>query len=250
MIKEQGSRWTAALVIGLPVAAMASISWSLDCAQDMYASLYNAGVGAPYRLMLAGLLRPAILLVGLVVGVRMAVAREHRLSALCLRIGVRRGLLAGSLISLPTLLLVPLLGEQATVDVELLQEAVTLPITFAFYFGLLLAIPVRLGHCSFWPTTLVAACAFGALALQWDPTSNTYNLTARAMEAATGIWYGWLLRRFAWNLWVVVGAEYVSRIAWRSFGGNASTITSGHLLTFAGAIALGTVVALLMKPEE
>ena len=210
----QRSNWPLALVVGLPTLAVFELRGLLDSYQHYCQWLLD--VGAPAALLqLHGYL---LLVIGALLGARLASGRGEAFRWLGFARSCCRGLTVGVVMASPCLLLAAFLTDGPSFPGVGIAPLLIAPIAFeAFFRGLLVSIPVRLGQQLFWRTALLAGLLFGTISVPWGDALDWHSLADFCMMTAEGIWLAWLFRCYNWNLWVTIGVTAGMRVAWTIF---------------------------------
>ena len=245
----QKSNWPLALVVGLPTLAVFELRWMFGTYQDFLRWQLDRGV--PSALFpLEGYL---LLLVGALLGGRLASGRGEALRTLGLAHSCRRGLAVGGLIGMPCVLLAALVSDGPSFPGVAAVSLVVAPVAFeAFFRGLLVAIPVRLGGKRFWSTAVLAGLLFGTISVPWESRLDWGRLWDFCVMTAEGTWLAWLVRCYGWNLWVTIGVIAVIRAPWTVFGGTNGA--GGSMpwpdLGLGASFVLGTGMALRQRRKR
>lgn len=245
MSKQQGARWYLAWTCGV-LALIADQGCRIS---DVYTNSTYWLYGAGLPMGAARLVPHFPFLIAVVVGAFLAAGRGNVLKSLGFREPMGRGVWIGFAIALPSFLL----GPPITLDYDVwacLEALVVWPLTREAFFGaLLVSIPVRRAGRSFWPTATCASIAYASSYMPW--TALEFAWMAAPLIALTfsiTLWHAWLLRRYGWNLWVLISLNATTNasqvLSMPDHGIDTWWYLSGLL-----QIAMGTVVALLVRPS-
>ncbi len=233
--------WFAAAV-GVAALAFLRLRPRFDAYGELVQWLRELGT-PPFVLALE---TPALLILAALAGARCAAGPGRWVAALGLTGAAGRGLLLGALIGLPMLLQAPLSAQGLAISWTTLRAALLAPFAEELFFrGLFVAVLVRVGGFAFWPTAILAGVSFGAAHVPWSSSLGWGHLPTFLATTAGGIWYGWLLRCYDWNLWLTVSLHATMNLAWAIFA--VAEDAAGGLWPNVGralTIALGTVLAL------
>lgn len=170
--------------------------------------------------------------------------------------GVRRGLgLDGdvgvalrfaALATAPMLVQAVASGQAPRFQLGLVAAVVLAPVIEELLFrAVLVGIPTRRGGVPFWPCAVAAGLLFGAMHVPWTAAFSAGHVGVLAATTAGGIWYAWLLRVFAWNVWTTILLHAGMNAVWMVFG--LAEDAAGGLWPNVGrgaTIAVGTLLAL------
>lgn len=212
--KLQRSNWPLALVVAVPALAVFETRGLFDSYRDVLRWMLERGVpSALFRL--DGYL---LLLLGALLGARLAAGRGEVLRSLGAENACGKGLMLGSIIGLPSLLLAPFVSDGPVWPGAGAVPMLVAPVAFeAFFRGLLVSIPCRLGGRRFWGTAALAGLAFGTVSISWGDVTGWEWVPDFCVMTVEGVWLAWLLRCYGSNLWVTIGVSAVMRAAWTIF---------------------------------
>lgn len=240
--RPHAGRWPLAVVTGLFGLAAVRFRDRVPFWVDLHVWLREQGVPQPLRHLDA----PLLLLAASLLGARLAAGHGRALHALGLRARMRAGLAFGLLAAVPMWVQAVLASDGLQFGWMLLSWAVAMPLAEEVLFrGVLVAVPVTLGGCRFWPAAILAGLLFGSLHVPWSQQLAASDLPVFAITAVGGVWYAWLCRAFDWNLWATIGLHAAMNAAWLVTG--VADDAAGGLWPNVGrgaTIALGTVLAL------
>lgn len=235
-------RWPFAVAIGLLGLAAVRLRDRVPFWVDLHGWLREHGVPPPLRHLDA----PLLLLAASLLASRLAAGRGRALHALGLCAPVRQGLAFGLLAAVPMGAQAALASDGLQFGWVLLHGAVAMPLAEEVLFrGVLVAIPVALGGCRFWPAAMLSGLLFGSLHVPWSQQLSAGDLPVFAVTTVGGVWYAWLCRALQWNLWATIGLHAAMNAAWLLTG--VADDAAGRLWPNVGrgaTIALGTVLAL------
>lgn len=239
-----GERRRALVAVGVAVAVflLARLRGSFEPYVALHRWLDACGVPPAVR----GLDYSAWILVGCWLAARLAWGRGRVLDGLGLRHGVIAGVTFGVVAGLPMLLQGVLGASTFRCDFGIARGVLLAPLVEELFFrAVLVGIPTRLGGLPFWPIAIAAAAVFGSVHVPWDAAWHGGHYGVFAATFAGGLWYAWLVRVFAGNLWTTITLHAVMNAAWMVTG--VAGDAGGGLwpnLGRAGTIALGTVLAI------
>lgn len=176
--------------------------------------------------------------------------------------GVRRGLgLDGDILvalrfaalaTAPMLLQALLSGQEPHADLGLVAGVVLAPLLEELLFrAVLVGIPTRCGGVPFWPCAVAAGLLFGAMHVPWTASFTAGHVGVLAATTAGGVWYAWLLRVFAWNVWTTILLHAGMNGVWMVFG--LADDAAGGLWPNVGrgaTIVVGTILALRHRRQR
>lgn len=235
-----------ALARGLAVAACALAFVELRASIDWYVAFHGwmreLGLGTAVRHLDA----PLLLLAGTALGARLAAGRGRALAALGLRGSWRTGLAFGLAAAAPMLLQAFLGRSGIALSFTTVRAVIVMPfVEEALFRGLLVFVSVALAGLRFWPTAILSGLLFGSMHVSWGAPHALDDLPVFLATTAGGIWYAWIGRCFAWNLWPTIWLHAGMNAAWQVFG--VADDAAGGLWPNVGrglTIAAGTVLAL------
>jgi len=237
-------KWLLAVGIGIAALAFTRLRGEIPAWRRLHAWLHELGMPAEVRNLDSSL----ILLLAVAFGARLAAGRHQSLRSLGLRASVCTGLWFGVLAGAPMFLQGALAARGF--DLSTAAKGVLLApfVEELFFRGLLVAIPVRMGGIAFWPVAIASGLLFGSLHVSWGDGIAAGELPVLLVTGIGGVWYAWLVRTFAWNLWTTICLHAVMNAAWQLFA--ISGDAAGGLWPNVGrglTIALGTVLALRFR---
>jgi membrane protease YdiL (CAAX protease family) len=243
-VEPAGSRskqWILGVGLGIAALAFTRLRGEIPAWRRLHGWLHELGVPAEVRNLDSSL----ILLLAVAFGARLAAGRHQSLRALGLRGSLRTGLWFGLLAGAPMFLQGALTArgfEPSTIAKGMLLAPF---VEEAFFRGLLVAIPVRIGGIAFWPTAIASGLLFGSMHVSWGDGIGAGQLPVLLVTGIGGVWFAWLCRTFDWNLWTTIFLHAAMNAAWQLFA--ISGDAAGGLWPNVGrglTIALGTVLAL------
>lgn len=241
-IGARTTRWLSGVGIGIAALVFTRLRGEIPLWRRLHELLRDLGVSDAVRNLDSQL----ILLLAVGLGARIAAGRHQALRSLGLRASTRTGLLFGLLAGAPMFLQGALSARGFELSAATAKGVLLAPLVEEVFFrGLLVAIPVRLGGLPFWPTAIVSGLLFGSMHVSWTDGIGAGELPVLLVTGIGGVWYAWLVRTFAWNLWTTICLHAVMNAAWQLFA--VSGDAAGGLWPNVGrglTIALGTVLAL------
>lgn len=241
--KLQRSNWPLALVVALPALAIFETRGLFHGYRDVLRWMLERGL--PSALFpLDGYL---LLLLGALLGARLVAGRGEVLRALGAENACGKGLLLGSIIGLPSLMLAPFVSDGPVWPGAEAVPLLVAPIAFETFFrGLLVSIPVRFGGRRFWSTAVLAGLAFGTISIPWGYVTGWELLPDFCVMTVEGVWLAWLLRCYGSNLWVTIGFSAVMRAAWTifSFSDGFGSASPWPDVAFGISAVVGTLMAI------
>lgn len=240
--RPQPARWIAAVVAALAVFVFTRVRGELPLYVALHRWWAELGIPAAVR----NLDGPLLLLAAAWLACVVARAPGGAWRGLGLRAPLAPALVFAGLAGAPMVLQAALASEGPQWSSAVLRGVLVAPfVEEVFFRGVLVGIPVRLGGRTFWPVAILAGALFGAMHVPWSAEFAAGHLGVLAATTAGGIWYAWLYRTFAWNLWTTIGLHAVMNGAWLVFG--AADDAAGGLWPNVGrglTIAVGTLLAL------
>jgi membrane protease YdiL (CAAX protease family) len=182
---------------------------------------------------------------------RAAAPRASRglLDDLGLRTDLLRGLALGAVVALPMLLLGAFVGE-VRVGASMLRLALVGPVAEEVFFrGVLVLAAARLLAAPFWPTAVVAGALFGVAHVHWSLAGLLAGWPLMLITTAGGIWFAWLARAWARNLYLVIALHMLMNLAspWYDAASHAAV---WHEVGRGATIAVSVFLTLLLAPRR
>ncbi len=237
--RRGAARW--ALVLGVAVFVFTRVRAHVPAWVAMHRWLRDLGVPDGLR-HLDG---PLLLLGAAWLGARLA-SRSGATRELGLRGSFARGLRFGAIAGIPMLLQGAVGATGVRLDGATLRGVLLAPLVEEVFFrGLLVAVAVRCGGLWFWPAAIASGLLFGSAHVPWVGDREWHHLPTFLITAAGGVWYAWIARAFAWNLWTTIALHAAMNAAWMVFALGGGAV--GGLWPNIGrglTIALGTVLTL------
>lgn len=149
------------------------------------------------------------------------------LENLGLRRGVARGMLVGSIVTLPMPIILAISGHAefgASIAVQVgvfgLISGIAEEVRFrGFAFGLLYR-KLRLG---FWPSIILPTLFFG-LGHLYEVHGISDSLAIIALTGFGSIWFGWLYVRWEYNLWIPIAVHALMNSWWTIFSASETAL--------------------------
>jgi hypothetical protein len=246
--ERRGHRWWLGVVVAVALFAIARVRGEIPGYVAFHRWLDAHGVPPELRHLdhTMWIVAAALLAAWLAGGWRGVLTRLGLCSPVAT--GLRFALLAG----LPMLLQAAWTTTGVRWDVNLLRGVLLAPFVEELFFrAVLVGIPVRVGNAPFWAVAVPAGVLFGSMHVPWSAAFTAGHLGVLTATTAGGIWYAWLLRAFAWNLWTTILLHAVMNGAWMVFA--VAEDAAGGLWPNVGrglTIALGTILALRHRRDR
>lgn len=230
------------LLIGLLFIALLRLRSEIPGYAALHRWLLEQGV-PPHVRNLDGAL---LLLIGAWLGARLAIGQGSVLAALGLCRSPVRGLVFGVVAGIPMVAQAALAHPLLPWSPTWLRGTIAQPLAEEVFFrGLFVVMPVMCGRWPFWPCAIVGGLVFGSLHVEWSTAFGGNDALILAVTTVGGVWFAWLCRAFAWNLWTTIVLHGVMNAAWSVFG--VADDAAGGFWPNVGrglTIALGTVLAI------
>lgn len=238
----QRTRWIAAVVVALAVLAFSRVRGQIPAYVALHRWWAELGIPAGIR----NLDGPLLMLAAAWLAIVVARAPGGAWQGLGLRSPIVPALAFAGLAGAPMVLQAALASDGPQGSSDVVRGVLVAPfVEEVFFRGVLVGIPVRIGRLPFWPVAILAGALFGAMHVPWTNEFAGGHVGVLAATTAGGIWYAWLYRAFAWNLWTTIGLHAVMNGAWLVFG--AASDAAGGLWANVGrgaTIAVGTWLAI------
>ncbi|MBL9079255.1 MAG: CPBP family intramembrane metalloprotease [Planctomycetes bacterium] len=241
-------RWRLGLGTAVALFVFARLRGELGAYVAMHRWLADHGVDEAVRQLDHALW----IVAGAVLAARLAYGRGGVLRGLGLTRGIGRAAVFALAAGAPMLLQAAIGADGVHWNTAIAHGVLLAPLVEELFFrAVLVAIPVRCGSLPFWPVAIVAGVLFGSMHVPWNATFGAGHLGVLAATTAGGIWYGWLLRCFDWQLWPTILLHAVMNGAWAVFA--AADDAAGGVWPNIGrglTIAVGTVLALRQRRRQ
>lgn len=233
--------WVLALLGALAVFGFTRVRGEFEFYVAIHRWLKQQGLPDAARALDGQLL----LIVASVVAARVAYGRGGTLRGLGLRASVLQGAVFALLATAPMAIQAAIASDELKTGLGTMRGVLVAPVVEELLFrAVLVAIPVRLGGLPFWPVSILSALVFASTHVPWNSQFDGGHIGVLAATMAGGLWYAWILRIYAWNLWTTIFLHAGMNAAWMVFA--VADSAAGGLWPNVGrglTIALGTVLA-------
>lgn len=242
------SHWRRGVALAIAVFVFTRVRGDFALYVELHRWVKRLGVPDELRALDGSLL----LVFASLAAARLAYGRGAVLRGLGLRGSFLAGATFAGVAGAPMVLQAALASDGLRLDLGVLRGVVVAPFVEELLFrAVLVAIPVRCGGWPFWPVAVAAALVFASTHVPWNAQFGAQHVGVLAATMAGGIWYAWLVRLYAWNLWVSILLHAVMNAAWTVFA--VADSAAGGLWPNVGrglTIVAGTWLALRHRRRQ